>query len=138
GPAALRQQQPGARRRRAPPQPPCRRLALVPLDPSRPGVLGPPFAFRFPWFKTLFRGRTAAADLNYRMATETLRTDVELRAITAALAASGGSAPAWLRCELAPAPPPRRIRAADPAAYRGHMAVALSVGGLLAAFLGCV
>lgn len=70
--------------------------------------------------------------------TEASRTDVELLAIIAALTRSGGAAPKWLRAELAPAPIPLHRLAADPDAYRWHMSAALSFGGLLVAFLGCV
>jgi hypothetical protein len=66
------------------------------------------------------------------------RTEVELRAIAEALSLTGGAAPRWLGSELRR---PGAIRTAprpDPDAYRVHMAAALSVGGLLAAFLGCV
>ena len=54
------------------------------------------------------------------------------------MARCGGDAPNWLRAELAPGFSPARRAEADPDAYRGHMAAALSVGGLLVAFLGCV
>lgn len=69
---------------------------------------------------------------------ETPRTDVELRAIASALGLSGGAAPKWLSAKLACAPIRLRPTTAEPDAYRGHMAAALSLGGLLAAFLGCV
>lgn len=65
------------------------------------------------------------------------RSETELLAITAALTRCGGAAPGWLKKEMSPAIPLRRVYPADPNAYRGHMAVALSVGGLLAAFLCC-
>ncbi len=75
-----------------------------------------------------------------RMATKTeaSRTDVELQALVEALTLSGGAAPRWLRAEMAPAPIALRKLAADPNAYHWHMSAALSFGGLLAAFLGCV
>lgn len=65
------------------------------------------------------------------------RSDLELAAIAQSLLITRGAAPDWLRAELAvPAPAPAAPQ--DPDAYRSHMAVALSFGGLLAAFLGCV
>lgn len=65
---------------------------------------------------------------------EAPRTEVELQAIALALRSCGGAAPKWLAGELdAPlALPPLRQ---DPDAYRWHMKAALSVGGLLLAFL---
>ncbi len=66
-----------------------------------------------------------------------MRTNVELEGIARSLLLSRGTAPKWLRAELAHAPALRRETKADPDRYRGHMAVALSVGGLLAAFLCC-
>lgn len=68
---------------------------------------------------------------------EPTRSEAELLAICAALSRCGGAAPGWLRAELTPSRPAPAERRADPDAYRGHMAVALSVGGLLAAFLCC-
>lgn len=65
------------------------------------------------------------------------RNDVELHAIISALAVCDGAAPAWLRDELSPEAPVRPAAKHDPDAYRGHMAAALSVGGLLVAFLAC-
>ncbi len=65
------------------------------------------------------------------------RNDVELHAIISALAVCDGVAPVWLRDELTPAPAPRAAVKPDPNAYRGHMAAALSFGGLLVAFLAC-
>ncbi len=65
------------------------------------------------------------------------RNDVELQAIISALAVCDGAAPAWLRAELSPEPPVRPTAKRDPDAYRGHMAAALSFGGLLVAFLAC-
>ena len=73
-----------------------------------------------------------------RMATQSTRTDAELQAIMAALLAGGGAAPRWLEAELAAAPAPRPAVKTDPDAYRGHMAAALSFGGLVAGFLCCV
>lgn len=69
---------------------------------------------------------------------ESPRTDLELQAIVSALALSGGVAPKWLDSELSMNLAPAAAAKADPNAYRGHMAVALSFGGLLIAFLGCV
>lgn len=65
------------------------------------------------------------------------RSDVELAALARSLSLTRGAAPDWLRAELAFRPAVPKAQA-DPGAYRGHMAVALSFGGLLAAFLGCV
>lgn len=65
------------------------------------------------------------------------RNDLELQAIISALALCGGAAPKWLSGELAPTPTPFPKAKADPNAYRGHMAAALSFGGLLVAFLCC-
>jgi len=73
-----------------------------------------------------------------RMATQSTRTDAELQAIMSALLAGGGAAPRWLEAELAAAPAPRSAVKADPDAYRGHMAAALSFGGLVGGFLCCV
>ncbi|MDD5303153.1 MAG: hypothetical protein PHS14_08585 [Elusimicrobia bacterium] len=70
--------------------------------------------------------------------TETPRTGVELQAIAGALMMSAGAVPKWLREEMAPVPVRLRRMPGDPDAYRRHMSVALSVGGLLAAFLCCV
>lgn len=70
--------------------------------------------------------------------TETPLTGVELQAIAGALMLCEGAAPKWLRLKMAPAPIPLRRLAAGPDAYRWHMSVALSVGALLSAFLGCV
>jgi hypothetical protein len=69
---------------------------------------------------------------------QTSRTDEELQAIVSALLACDGVAPEWLEIELACAPPARPAVKADPNAYRGHMAAALSFGGLVLAFLCCV
>ncbi len=62
------------------------------------------------------------------------RTEVEIEALAAALAASRGAAPAWLNAELhgPMSLPPLK---ADPDAYRWHMKAALSVGALLLAFV---
>jgi hypothetical protein len=65
------------------------------------------------------------------------RTEVELLAISLALARTGGEAPAWLKDEMQaklglPAIPQ------DPDAYRWHMKAALSAGALLVAFIGAV
>jgi hypothetical protein len=62
---------------------------------------------------------------------------LELQALAQGLILTRGAAPKWLGAELRTIASPRFEAKADPAAYRGHMAVALSVGGLLAAFLGC-
>ena len=70
--------------------------------------------------------------------TEASRTDVEIQALVSALTLTGGAAPKWLRAEMAPAPIPLRRLEAEPDAYHWHMSAALSVGALLAAFLGCV
>jgi len=64
----------------------------------------------------------------------TRRSELELAAISRSLLLTRGSAPEWLRSELAFRMPPARAKAA-PDDYRWHMSVALSVGGLLAAFL---
>jgi hypothetical protein len=72
------------------------------------------------------------------MAIQTRRTETELRAIASALLAGGGAAPAWLQTELAFPPARRAAVKADPDAYRGHMAAALSFGGLILAFICCV
>lgn len=65
------------------------------------------------------------------------RSDVELAALANCLLMSRGAAPDWLRAELSFRTPAPKA-APDPGAYRGHMSAALSVGGLLAAFLACV
>ncbi len=70
--------------------------------------------------------------------TEASRTDVELQAIAQALILCAGAAPKWLNTELASPVLLVPAAKADPNAYRGHMAAALSFGGLLAAFMGCV
>jgi len=72
------------------------------------------------------------------MAIQTQRSDAELRAIMSALLAGGGAAPRWLETELAREPSSRPPLMRDPDAYRGHMAAALSFGGLIGAFLCCV
>lgn len=63
---------------------------------------------------------------------------MELQAIAAAMMRSGGNAPKWLKSELSADFTAAAPAKADPDAYRGHMAAALSVGGLLVAFLSCV
>lgn len=65
------------------------------------------------------------------------RTDAEILAIAAALARTGGEAPAWLQHELQEkiGLPPIPL---DPDAYRWHMKAALSAGALLLAFIGGV
>lgn len=68
---------------------------------------------------------------------EARRSEIEIHAITQALILCGGAAPRWLARELTPAPKPFQEAMPDPNAYRGHMSAALSLGGLLAAFLGC-
>lgn len=70
--------------------------------------------------------------------TEAQRTDVELQAIVSALMLCDGVAPKWLNEELATDFTPLELAKADPNAYRGHMSAAVSFGGLLVAFLGCV
>lgn len=65
------------------------------------------------------------------------RSDVELAALARCLSLTRGAAPDWLSAEMAFRTPAPKA-APDPGAYRGHMSAALSVGGLLAAFLGCV
>lgn len=69
---------------------------------------------------------------------EAPRTDVELQAIVSALMLCDGVAPKWLGEELSPEFTPLEPAKADPNAYRGHMTAAVSFGGLLIAFLGCV
>lgn len=69
--------------------------------------------------------------------TDKRRGDIELAALARCLSLTRGAAPDWLRAELAFRPAVPKAKA-DPDAYRGHMAVALSFGGLLAAFLCCV
>lgn len=69
---------------------------------------------------------------------EAVRSRAELLAIAQGLRTSGGAVPSWLGSEFAADGfPARGTSPADPDAYRGHMAAALSLGGLLAAFLVC-
>lgn len=71
------------------------------------------------------------------LAPEKPRSAVELAAIARSLALTRGSAPDWLRAEMSVRTPARCAKP-SPGDYRGHMAAALSMGGLLAAFLACV
>ena len=72
--------------------------------------------------------------------TKAPRTEVELKALVSAMMLCDGIAPKWLNADLTPdfTPLAPAQAQADPDAYRGHMAAALSFGGLLVAFLGCV
>lgn len=64
------------------------------------------------------------------------RSDAEILAIAAALARTGGEAPAWLQNELQDkiGLPPIPL---DPDAYRWHMKAALTAGAFLLGFIAC-